>query len=550
MGGLVAARFVAELAAPAGRAMAPRGRCAGAVVAGARPRHERRAEARCSRCSGRWRRNLAVGNGLKPDWISRDPRRRARLRGSTRWCTTASRRGWCASSSTAARACASARARWRVPTLLMWAGADRCVAPRGSAAFAAAAPPALVHVALLRRPARTRSSTSPSASRSLRRADALARPCLHCRDCIRGVPTMNARDPNLPLQADRRPHSASRAFAERAWDDEIVPALDRLHRDPGQEPDVRRRLGAARLHRPRRARRRGLGRGAARSPGLKLEVVRLEGRTPVIFFEVPATKAGSTDTVLMYGHLDKQPEFNGWRNDLGPVDAEARRRRLLYGRGGADDGYAVYAAITAIEALDAQGMPRPRCVGLIESCEESGSFDLPAYLDVLRPRLGNVGLVVCLDSGAGNYDQLWLTTSLRGMVQRRAEGRDPRPRACTRATPAAWCRRAFASCARCSTGSKTARPAACCPRASTARCPAARIEQARATAAILRRRGLEALPVGLRRRRRPRAADHHRPGRGAAQPHLAADAVGHRRRRLSGAAATPATCCGRTPRSS
>ena len=153
--------------------------------------------------------------------------------------------------------------------------------------------------------------------------------------------------------------------------------------------------------------------------GLKLEVVRIEGRTPVVFFEVPATRAGgnATDapTVLLYGHLDKQPEFNGWRNDLGPwtpkyVDG------LLYGRGGADDGYAVYASLTAIMALDAQGIPRPRCVGIIESCEESGSFDLPAYIDVLKARLGNVSLVVCLDSGAGNYDQLWLTTNLRGMV--------------------------------------------------------------------------------------------------------------------------------------
>ena len=149
--------------------------------------------------------------------------------------------------------------------------------------------------------------------------------------------------------------------------------------------------------------------------GLKLEVIRLEGRTPVILFEVPATKAGSTGTVVMYGHLDKQPEFNGWRNDLGPWTPKLDDG-LLYGRGGADDGYAVFAAITAIEALDAQSIPRPRCVGLIESCEESGSFDLPAYLDVLKPRLGDVSLVVCLDSGAGNYDQLWLTTSLRGMV--------------------------------------------------------------------------------------------------------------------------------------
>ena len=149
--------------------------------------------------------------------------------------------------------------------------------------------------------------------------------------------------------------------------------------------------------------------------GLKLEVIRLPGRTPLIFFDVPATKPGSTDTVVLYGHLDKQPEFNGWRNDLGPWTPKLEDG-LLYGRGGADDGYAVYAAITAIEALDAQKIPRPRCVGIVEACEESGSPDLPVYLDALKPRLGNVALVVCLDSGAGNYDQLWLTTSLRGMV--------------------------------------------------------------------------------------------------------------------------------------
>jgi acetylornithine deacetylase/succinyl-diaminopimelate desuccinylase-like protein len=117
----------------------------------------------------------------------------------------------------------------------------------------------------------------------------------------------------------------------------------------------------------------------------------------------------------MYGHLDKQPEFDGWRRDLGPWTPKYEDGKL-YGRGGADDGYAVYASLTAIMALDRQNIPRPRCVGLIETCEESGSFDLPPYLEVLNERLGNVSLVVCLDSGAGNYDQLWLTTSLRGMV--------------------------------------------------------------------------------------------------------------------------------------
>ena len=88
----------------------------------------------------------------------------------------------------------------------------------------------------------------------------------------------------------------------------------------------------------------------------------------------------------------------------------------LYGRGSADDGYAIYAALTTIAALDAQGASRPRCVGIIETFEESGSPDLPDYLQCLAPRFGDVQLVVGLDSGCRNYEQLWVTTSLRGLV--------------------------------------------------------------------------------------------------------------------------------------
>ena len=223
---------------------------------------------------------------------------------------------------------------------------------------------------------------------------------------------MNARDPNLPLQPDEA--SALGRFADAAWDERIVPALTDYIAVPSKSPMFDADWAANGLL-ERVVRDAAQWVESRKVPGLTLEIVRIEGRTPVIFFEIPATKAGSSDTVLLYGHLDKQPEFNGWRRDLGPWTPKYENG-LLYGRGGADDGYAVYAAISAIEALQAQGLPHPRCVGLIETCEESGSYDLPVYLDALRPRLGAVSPVVCLDSGAGNYDQLWLTTSLRGMV--------------------------------------------------------------------------------------------------------------------------------------
>ena len=218
------------------------------------------------------------------------------------------------------------------------------------------------------------------------------------------------------MNAPIRPAEAAAlaAFSNQAWDERIVPTLTDYIAVPAKSPmfdaDWARNGYLERVVRDAATWVEG-----RKLAGLKLEVVRIEGRTPVIFFELPATRVDSTATVMLYGHLDKQPEFNGWRNDLGPWTPKYENG-LLYGRGGADDGYAVYAALTALEALDEQGLPRPRCVGVIESCEESGSYDLPAYIDALKPRLGNVGLVVCLDSGAGNYDQLWLTTSLRGMV--------------------------------------------------------------------------------------------------------------------------------------
>lgn len=149
--------------------------------------------------------------------------------------------------------------------------------------------------------------------------------------------------------------------------------------------------------------------------GMKIEVVQLEGRTPLLYMEIPAFKQSGNDTVLLYGHLDKQPEFSGWDEGLGPWTPVLRNGKL-YGRGGADDGYAAYGSLTAINALQKQGIAHARCVILIEACEESGSYDLPFYVDHLQDRIGSPSLVVCLDSGCGNYEQLWVTTSLRGVI--------------------------------------------------------------------------------------------------------------------------------------
>jgi acetylornithine deacetylase/succinyl-diaminopimelate desuccinylase-like protein len=197
------------------------------------------------------------------------------------------------------------------------------------------------------------------------------------------------------------------------WEGEIVPALHDYIRIPNQSQAFDSKW---REHGHMEAAVK-LIEGFCRAqekhiPGLKVEVVRLEGRTPLILMDVPGT---SDDVVLMYGHLDKQPEMTGWRQGLSAW-SPVREGDKLYGRGGADDGYAAFASLTALRLLAEQKLPRARCVILIEAGEESGSPDLPAYIEHLAPRIGSPTLVVCLDSGCGNYDQMWSTTSLRGMV--------------------------------------------------------------------------------------------------------------------------------------
>ena len=252
---------------------------------------------------------------------------------------------------------------------------------------------------------------------------------------------MNARVPQSMLNAAQALNQIS-----RQWDGDIVRQLSDYIAIPAKSPMFDAEW-AQHGYLDTVVRNAADWVAAQKVDGLTLEIMRLPGRTPVLFFEVPASRGdvrragppqastapsglsaaapilpaqdwtaqrdvasgiglssepreagsvGATSTVLMYGHLDKQPEFTGWRNDLGPWTPKYEDGKL-YGRGGADDGYAVYASIAAVQALKAQNVPHPRIVGLVETCEESGSYDLLPYVDALRPRLGDVDLVICLD---------------------------------------------------------------------------------------------------------------------------------------------------------
>jgi acetylornithine deacetylase/succinyl-diaminopimelate desuccinylase-like protein len=200
-------------------------------------------------------------------------------------------------------------------------------------------------------------------------------------------------------------------FVAEKWDREIVPELTEYIKIPAKSPmfdrdwQERGYIGEAMDLIERWVRDQPIA-------GMTIERIQLPGRTPLLFLDIPGK---GDDVVLLYGHMDKQPEMIGWSNDLGPWTPVKTGDRL-YGRGGADDGYATYASLTALMALAERGVDHSRCVVLIEGCEESGSYDLPFYINHLADRIGTPSLVVCLDSGCGNYDQLWLTTSLRGLA--------------------------------------------------------------------------------------------------------------------------------------
>ena len=201
----------------------------------------------------------------------------------------------------------------------------------------------------------------------------------------------------------------TREFVNALWDDSIIPKLSEYikvpNKSPAFDPDWEKHGHMEKAV--------GMIENWCRQQpikGMQIEVVRIEGRTPLLFIDIPGA---SEDVVLLYGHYDKQPEFTGWDEDLDPWTPVIKDGKL-YGRGGADDGYATFGSLTAIRALQEQGIDHAHCVVIIEGCEESGSFDLPYYIDKLGDRIGSPSLVVCLDAECGNYDQFWCTTSLRG----------------------------------------------------------------------------------------------------------------------------------------
>ncbi|GAB6067711.1 M20 family metallopeptidase [Methylothermus subterraneus] len=201
------------------------------------------------------------------------------------------------------------------------------------------------------------------------------------------------------------------AFIEDFWDRKILPTLTEYIQipclsvafDPAWET-------SGQLERARRLASDWLK--AHAEPDWRLHDLKLPGKTPLILVEIPGQ---GEQTALLYGHLDKQPAMEGWREGLGPWQPVIEGEKL-YGRGGADDGYALFAAVAAAKALRHKGIPHARLLLLIEFSEESGSPDLPAYLDALAEAMGEVDLVIALDSGAGDYQRLWATTSLRGML--------------------------------------------------------------------------------------------------------------------------------------
>jgi len=193
----------------------------------------------------------------------------------------------------------------------------------------------------------------------------------------------------------------------RTWDESIVPSLVEYIKIPNKSPSFE--PAWEELGHMEQALHLALDWSKSNMPEkAQIQIKRSTGRTPLLLIDIPGERNGN---VLMYGHLDKQPEMEGWDDDLGPWKPVLKDNKL-YGRGGADDGYALFASLTVVNALMEQNVALPRILILIEFSEESGSPDLPHYMDLCADLIGSPDLIICLDSGTGDYQRLWTTTSL------------------------------------------------------------------------------------------------------------------------------------------
>ena len=201
-------------------------------------------------------------------------------------------------------------------------------------------------------------------------------------------------------------------FVQKEWNENVLPSLMDFVRIPNVSPSFDEAWDTNGLQ----TQAFDLVTAWAKAQDLencKIELLKDAGRTPLLILEIEA--CDSEQACMLYAHIDKQPPMGEWMEGLGPYEPAVREGKL-YGRGAVDDGYGFYCAIASIKAIQAQGLPCPRVVMLFEGCEESGSRDLPHYMEKLRDRIGSPDLICCLDAGCGNYEQLWVTTSLRGNV--------------------------------------------------------------------------------------------------------------------------------------
>jgi len=215
------------------------------------------------------------------------------------------------------------------------------------------------------------------------------------------------------MPSEFRPQDAI-AIARQRWRADVLPMLEEFARIPNLSPAFDPGWESA-GHMDEAAELMAQWARSRAIPGAVVDVVRRPGLTPTVLIEVPATDEGSTGTVLIYGHIDKQPPFDGWTEGRGPWTPVVEGD-WLYARGVADDGYALPSAVVAVESVMAAGGRHGRIVILAEGSEESGSPHLPDVLALLSDRIGVPDLVLALDSGSPTYDRLWVTTSLRGAL--------------------------------------------------------------------------------------------------------------------------------------